>query len=77
MDDIIKEKVTMSTQNALKGYLDAALSTIAQARDLLTLAEEAYERSKNAKNREEEDEARAEGTEYLKQAEKIFLGEQL
>ncbi len=75
MENGIKEKVTMSTQDALRGYLDIALSTIAQVRDLLTLAEEAYERSKDAKSRQEEDEARAEGTEYLKQAENIFLGE--
>jgi len=75
MENGIKEKVTMSTQDALRGYLDIALSAIAQVRDLLTLAEEAYERSKDAKNRQEEDEARAEGTEYLKQAENIFLGE--
>lgn len=75
MDDEIKEKRTMSTGDALKSYLDGALIAIAKTRDLLMLAEEAYKRSKNAKTRGEEDKARAEGTEYLTQAEKILLGE--
>jgi len=75
MDDEMRERPTMSMRSALKDYLDKALTTVAQAKDLLTLAEEAYERSRDAENREEEDEARAEGTEYLNQAKKIFLGE--
>jgi hypothetical protein len=75
MDNEAKEKVTMSTRSALKEYLDKALTTVAQAKDLLTLAEEAYTRSRDAKNRGEEDEARAEGTDYLNQAKKVFLGE--
>jgi len=71
----IIEKPTTSVECALEDYLSKALTTIARAQDLLKLAEKAYEESRDAKDRKEKDEARAEGTEYLKQAEKVFLGE--